>query len=249
MIFANRSEAGRALAARVAAAVASVARPAAAPAGEREAAAATSSAGRWEPGTVVPTAAARPIVLALPRGGLPVAAPIAERLGADLDIVVVRKLGAPGHPEFGLGAIAEDGPPVYDQDNLRYAGVIEEDMSDILAAEREELARRVRRYRGGRPAPPVAGRLVILVDDGLATGVTAHAALRWIAGRGPARVLLAVPVCSPQARDLLAPETDGVICLSAPSEFLAVGRWYHDFGQLSDDDVDDVLQRFRHALK
>ncbi|BCJ40644.1 phosphoribosyltransferase [Actinoplanes ianthinogenes] len=217
MIFEDRSQAGRALAERVAEAVGDV--------------------------------GARSIVLALPRGGLPVAAPIADRLAADLDIVVARKLGAPGHPEFGLGAIAEDGPPVYDRNNLRYAGVTEEDMAATLAAERAELGRRVRRYRGGRPAPPVTGRVVVLVDDGLATGVTAHAALRWINGRDPARVLLAVPVCSPQARDLLAPETDGVVCLSAPPEFRAVGYWYHDFAQLTDDDVDAVMQRFHHALK
>ncbi|GIE87576.1 phosphoribosyltransferase [Actinoplanes regularis] len=189
------------------------------------------------------------LVLALPRGGLPVAAPIAERLGADLDIVVVRKLGAPGWSEFGVGAIAEDGPPVYDRDNLRYARTTEQDMAETLAAERAELHRRVHRYRGSRPAPPVTGRVVVLVDDGLATGVTAHAALRWIRGRDPARVLLAVPVCAPQARDLLAPETDGVICLSAPPEFSAVGYWYEDFGQLTDDDVDEVLRRFHHALK
>ncbi|GIF14423.1 phosphoribosyltransferase [Actinoplanes teichomyceticus] len=189
----------------------------------------------------------RPIVLALPRGGLPVAAPVADRLGADLDIVVARKLGAPGRPEWGLGAIAEDGPPVYDQDNLRYAGLTERDLSGTLDAERLELRRRVRRYRGDRPAPAITGRVVVLVDDGLATGVTAHAALRWINGRNPERVLLAVPVCSPEARDLLAPETDGVVCLSAPPDFCAVGRWYEDFGQLTDEDVDEVLRRYAHA--
>jgi putative phosphoribosyl transferase len=217
MIFRDRSEAGRALAGRVA--------------------------------EVIGTPGARPLVLALPRGGLPVAAPVAERLGADLDIVVARKLGAPGHPEFGLGAIAEDGPPVFDQDNLRYAGVTESGMAATLAAERVELGRRVRRYRGDRPTPPVTGRVVVLVDDGLATGVTAHAALRWIRGRDPARLLLAVPVCAPQARDRLAPETDGVVHLSAPPEFLAVGRWYQNFEQLTDEDVDDVMQRFHHAMK
>ncbi|WP_436529685.1 phosphoribosyltransferase [Actinoplanes sp. HUAS TT8] len=189
------------------------------------------------------------LVLALPRGGLPVAAPVAARLGAALDIVVARKLGAPGRPEFGVGAIAEDGPPVYDRENLRYAGATEESMAATLAAERDELGRRVRRYRGDRPTPPVTGRAVVLVDDGLATGVTAHAALRWIRGRHPARLLLAVPVGAPQARDLLAPETDGVVCLSAPPEFGAVGRWYEDFEQLTDEDVDVVMKRFHHAMK
>ncbi|AEV86350.1 phosphoribosyl transferase [Actinoplanes sp. SE50] len=191
----------------------------------------------------------RPLVLALPRGGLPVAAPIALRLGAELDIVVVRKLGAPGRPEFGLGAVAEDGPPVFDPDNLRYAGLTEEAMDGTLAVEREELARRVRRYRGERPAPRVTGRVVVLVDDGLATGVTARAALRWVRGRAPVRLLLAVPVCAPEARDLVARQADGVVCLSAPPEFFAVGRWYHDFGQLTDEDVDAVLDRFHHTLK
>jgi predicted phosphoribosyltransferase len=197
--------------------------------------------------TVTDTGATRPLVLALPRGGLPVAEPVAERIGADLDIVVARKIGAPGHPEFGVGAIAEDGPPVYDRENLRYAGVSEHDLAETLAAERMELGRRIRRYRGNRPAPPVTGRVVILVDDGLATGVTAHAALRWIREHRPARLVLAVPVAAPQARDLLAPETDAVVCLSAPADFLAVGRWYQDFSQLTDEDVDDVLARFHPA--
>ncbi|GIF04050.1 phosphoribosyltransferase [Actinoplanes siamensis] len=204
-------------------------------------------AGRLLAERVAATAPDAVLVLALPRGGLPVAAPIADRLGAALDIVVARKLGAPGHPEFGVGAIAEDGPPVYDQDNLRYARTTERSMAGTLAAERAELRRRIRRYRGDRPAPPVTGRVVVLVDDGLATGVTAHAALRWIRGRGPARLLLAVPVCSPQARDLLAPETDGIVYLSAPADFLAVGRWYEDFGQLTDADVDEVMRGYTHA--
>ncbi|MEV0895514.1 phosphoribosyltransferase family protein [Actinoplanes sp. NPDC049802] len=204
MIFANRAEAGQALAERL----------------ER-----TVGAG------------VRPLVLALPRGGLPVAGPVAARLGGDLDIVVARKIGAPGRPEFGVGAIAEDGPPVFDRDNLRYAGVTEAGVSGVLAAEREELARRIRRYRGDRPAPPVAGRTVIVVDDGLATGVTAHAALRWVRGQRPGRLILAVPVCAPQARDALSAEADEVVCLSAPDPFYAVGRWYEDFEQLTDEDV------------
>jgi putative phosphoribosyl transferase len=224
VIFRDRAEAGRLLADRL-------------------------LADRLVAGRLAGAAGDTDLVLALPRGGLPVAAPIAARFGAELDIVVARKLGAPGRPEFGVGAIAEDGPPVYDRDNLSYAGVTEEGMAATLADERAELRRRVRRYRGDRPAPPVTGRAVVLVDDGLATGVTAHAALRWIRGRDPARVLLAVPVCAPQARDLLAPETDDVICLHAPADFRAVGRWYEDFGQLTDDDVDEVLHRFHHALK
>ncbi|MBG0562809.1 phosphoribosyltransferase [Actinoplanes aureus] len=216
MIFANRTEAGRALAGRVAEVIGA--------AGE-----------------------GRPLVLALPRGGLPVAAPVAERIGGDLDIVVARKIGAPGHAEFGVGAVAEDGPPVYDRQNLRYAGITEKDVAATLAGERAELSRRIRRYRGDRPPPPVRGRTVVLIDDGLATGVTAHAALRWVREHDPQRLILAVPVCAPQARDALAPETDALVYLSAPEQFLAVGRWYADFTQLTDEDVDEVLSRFHPA--
>ncbi|WP_433790527.1 phosphoribosyltransferase [Actinoplanes sp. CA-252034] len=184
---------------------------------------------------------ADPLVLALPRGGLPVAGPVARRLGGELDIVVARKIGAPGRPEFGLGAIAEDAPPVYDPENLIWAGTTEDGLAGVLAAEREELRRRIHRYRGGRPAPAPAGRIVIVVDDGLATGVTAHAALRWVRGRDPARLILAAPVCAPQARDALAGEADAVICLSAPDPFYAVGRWYEDFEQLTDADVENFI--------
>jgi len=211
MIFANRDDAGRRLADRVAEVV--------------------------PPGN-------RPLVLALPRGGLPVAGPVAARLGGDLDIVVARKIGMPGRAEFGVGAIAEDGPPVYNAGNLAYAGITEADVAGVLAAERAELARRIREYRGDRPAPRPAGRTVVVVDDGLATGVTAHAAVRWVRAHGPDRLILAVPVCSPQARDALAAEADEVVYLSAPDPFYAVGRWYEDFGQLTDEDV----ARFHHVL-
>jgi putative phosphoribosyl transferase len=184
---------------------------------------------------------ADPLVLALPRGGLPVAEPVARRLGGELDIVVARKIGAPGRPEFGVGAIAEDGPPVYDRENLLWAGVTEAGVAGVLAAEREELRRRIRLYRGDRPAPAPAGRTVLVIDDGLATGVTAHAALRWVRGHAPARLILAVPVCAPQARDALAGEADAVVCLAAPDPFHAVGRWYDDFEQLTDADVGNFI--------
>jgi putative phosphoribosyl transferase len=184
---------------------------------------------------------ADPLVLALPRGGLPVAEPVARRLGGELDIVVARKIGAPGRPEFGVGAIAEDGPPVYDPDNLLWAGVTEDGVAGVLAAERQELRRRIRLYRGDRPPPRPAGRTVLVIDDGLATGVTAHAALRWVRGHAPARLILAAPVCAPQARDALAGEADAVVCLSAPDPFHAVGRWYEDFDQLTDADVENFI--------
>ncbi|OJF12640.1 phosphoribosyltransferase [Couchioplanes caeruleus] len=213
MIFANRDEAGRALAEQVAQQL---------PAAE----------------TTV-----RPLVLALPRGGVPVAVPVAERLGADLDIVIARKIGAPGRPELGVGAIVENGPPVFDETLLRYLGLTEQDLAGTLTAERAELARRTDRYRHTRAAPAVTGRTVVVVDDGLATGITAHATLRWLRPQQPRRLVLAVPVCSPHARGLLARDADTVICLHAPEHFNAVGQWYTDFGQLTDADVDEALGR------
>jgi putative phosphoribosyl transferase len=184
------------------------------------------------------------LVLALPRGGVPVAVPVAERLGADLDIVVARKIGAPGRPELGVGAIAENGPPVFDEDTLRHLGLTPDDLATTVARERQELARRVHRYRGDRPAPHATGRTVILVDDGLATGVTARATLRWLREQHPARLVLAVPVCSWQARDAIAPDADEVVCLLTPPRFRAVGEWYDDFRQLSDDDVDLAMKNY-----
>ncbi|MFF5290748.1 phosphoribosyltransferase [Paractinoplanes globisporus] len=191
----------------------------------------------------------RPLVLALPRGGVPIGVQVAARLGGDLDIVLARKIGAPGRPEFGVGAVAEDGPPVFDEGTLAHLGITADDLSATVDAERAELARRVRRYRAGRPAPVAAGRTVILVDDGLATGATARAALRWLHGRSPRRTILAAPVCAPQARDALSAEgdADAVVCLSAPPEFRAVGQWYDDFHQLTDEDVDAAMRGFAHA--
>lgn len=185
-----------------------------------------------------------PLVLALPRGGVPVAVRVAARIGAELDLVIARKIGAPGRPEFGLGAIAEDGPPVFDEDSLAHLGLLPEDFEDAVAAERAELGRRARAYRGDRPPPDPTGREVVVVDDGLATGVTARAALRWLGGRHPQRLVFAAPVCAPHARDSLGGDADTVICLSAPTAFRAVGQWYTDFGQLTDADVDRALKGF-----
>lgn len=188
-----------------------------------------------------------PLVLALPRGGVPVAVRVAVRLGADLDLLLARKIGAPGRPEFGVGAIAEDGPPVFDQNSLDYLGITEDDLATTVAAERAELDRRVRRYRGGRPAPRAVGRTAVLVDDGLATGVTARAALRRLRADQPRRLVLAAPVCAPQAYASLSREADTVICLSAPRGFRAVGEWYADFRQLTDEDVDRAMRGFAAA--
>jgi predicted phosphoribosyltransferase len=188
----------------------------------------------------------RPLVLGLPRGGVPVATHVAAAIGADFGVVVARKIGAPGHPEYGVGAIAEDGPPSFDIEALDALGLTETDLAGAVAAERAELARRIQRYRGARPLPPVTGRTVVLVDDGLATGVTAVATLRWLRLRAPARLMLGVPVCASAARDLVDAEADLVICLHMPPLFRAVGRWYDDFEQLTDADVDRLLHAAAH---
>jgi putative phosphoribosyl transferase len=187
---------------------------------------------------------APPLVLALPRGGVPVAVPVAERIGAELGLVLVRKIGAPGRSEFGVGAVAEDGPPVFDHGSLEALGLTAQDMSEAVRRERAELARRIRRYRGDRPAPAATGRAVVVVDDGLATGVTARAALRLLRDQGAATLLLAVPVGARPACEALSADADVVVCLASPRRFRAVGQWYDDFRQLTDDDVARALDGY-----
>ncbi|WP_112469077.1 phosphoribosyltransferase [Streptomyces triticisoli] len=178
-----------------------------------------------------------PVVLALPRGGVAVAREVARTLDAPLDVVVVRKIGAPFQEEYGLGAIAGDNPPLFDKAALHDLGLTEDDLAPVVERERAELRRRTRRYRHGRPAPDLRGRTVIVVDDGLATGSTARAALRHVRSQGPARTVLAVPVGAPDAVEALGEEADEVLCLHQPSSFTAVGVWYDDFEQLTDDEV------------
>ncbi|MGW7261059.1 phosphoribosyltransferase [Streptomyces sp. NPDC054834] len=178
-----------------------------------------------------------PVVLALPRGGVAVAEEVARELDAPLDVLVVRKIGAPSQEEFGVGAIAGDDPPLLDEDTVRGLGLSEEELAPVVARERAELHRREQRYRQGRPPPDLAGHTVIVVDDGLATGSTARAALRHVRRRGPARVVLAVPVGAPGSLDQLRGEADDVVCLLRPASFAAVGQWYEDFGQLTDAEV------------
>jgi putative phosphoribosyl transferase len=174
----------------------------------------------------------------LPRGGVAVAEQVAAILGVPMDVIVTRKIGYPPQPELGVGAIAEGLPdPVYDASLLRRLALEPADLAEVLAAEEAELARRVRIYRGGSPPPPVSGRCVIVVDDGLATGATARAALRSLRARQAAHLVLAVPVAPPAATISMRAEADQVIILATPSRFSSVGEWYQAFGQLSDADV------------
>jgi putative phosphoribosyl transferase len=185
---------------------------------------------------------AAPVVLGLPRGGVPVAVEVAAALGAPVDVLVARKIGAPGRPEFGVGAIAEGGEPLFDADLLRGLRLTPDDLADTVAAERAELARRVRLYRGTRALPELAARTVVLVDDGIATGSTARAALRAIALRRPARTVLAVPVGPPETLTAMADDADEVVAVLTPRRFGAVSRFYDAFPQLSDGEVTAALR-------
>ncbi len=181
------------------------------------------------------------VVLALPRGGVPIGREVAAALGATFDVLVARKLGAPQQPELGIGAIAEGGGRVVDDALQRQLRMSDQQLRAVEAAEEVELARRVERYRAGRARPELAGRHVVLVDDGLATGVTAHAALLSLERLAPERVVLAVPVCAPSTTDRLERLGHEVICLICPDPFHAVGEWYDDFSPVSDDEVVDLL--------
>ena len=186
-----------------------------------------------------------PAVFALPRGGVPVGYEVAVRLRAPLDVIVARKIGAPFQPELGVGALAEGGVTVVDERSLERLGLTLEGLAGTIAAERAELARRVERYRGDRDLQTVEGRTVIVVDDGLATGVTARAALRSLRLHRPRRLVLAVPVGPPGAADAIGPDADEVIVLEAPAQLAAVGQWYRDFTQTSDETVVELLRRGR----
>ncbi|WP_033262279.1 phosphoribosyltransferase [Amycolatopsis vancoresmycina] len=184
-----------------------------------------------------------PLVLGLARGGVPVAAVVARRLGADLDVAVARKIGAPGRREYGVGAVTPDGPASYDEAALHALGLTAARLARAEARERAEARRRFRRYRAGRPPAVLTGRDVILVDDGLATGVTATAALREVRAARPRTLVFATPVAAPEAADRVGAEADDVVCVAEPPGFRAVGQWYADFHQTSDDDVLDLLFR------
>ncbi|PWK82919.1 putative phosphoribosyltransferase [Lentzea atacamensis] len=201
--FANRQEAGRALAARLA-------------------------DHAWHD----------PLVLGLPRGGVPVAKEVADQLDAELDVVVARKIGAPGHPEYGVGAVTADSEPIYDPAVLRALNLTEEQLSHTCDEERQEAARRTALYRGDRPPPHISDRDVIVVDDGLATGVTARAALHWVARHAPQHLVLAVPVA---ARESMTTFDTPVVAVLVPRNFGAVSRWYDRFDQTTDAEVLSAL--------
>ena len=177
------------------------------------------------------------IVLGLPRGGIPVAARVAEELDAPLDVFMVRKLGVPGHEELGMGAIASGGARVLNSDVIADADVYASDIAHVEVLERRELARREREYRGMLPFPSLAGRTVVVVDDGAATGASMEVALRALRALGPRYIIAAVPVASRQAVARLREVADDVVCLIAPEPFFGVGLWYGDFEQVSDAEV------------
>lgn len=181
-----------------------------------------------------------PVVLALPRGGVPVAVEVADALDAPLDVVVARKIGAPRQPELAVGAVTADGATFYDDETLAALGLDRERVSRQRADALDEAKRRQQRY--GSPHPPeITGRDVIVVDDGLATGLTAHAAVHAVRMRDPRTVTVAVPVGSPAAVRRLGATADAVVCLAQPPMFRAVGQWYRDFRQVSDEQVDRIV--------
>lgn len=208
-----------------------------------------SDGGRQLAGKLERYRAAHPIVLGLTRGGVPVALEVARSLDADLDVIVVRKIGAPDCPEYAIGAIAEGGAAYVRRDAQLEAGLGDEDVAALAEREAIELARRVRLYRGDRPTPDLAGRTVIVVDDGVATGATAHAAARAARQRGAAHVVLAAPVIAGGSEQELRRDFDDVVAVEFPEPFIAVGLWYARFAQTSDEEVLECLRRGREAAR
>jgi putative phosphoribosyl transferase len=185
------------------------------------------------------------LVLALPRGGVPVAFEVAQSLNAPLDVFVVRKLGVPGHDELAMGAIATGGVRVLNNDVVESLALSDDVIDRVMAREIKELERRERIYRGDYALPVVHGHTVILVDDGLATGSTMRAAVTALRKQQPARVVVAVPVASPEAYEEIGSEVDEIVCAATPRSFLGVGRWYEDFSQTSDEEVHELLAQAR----
>jgi predicted phosphoribosyltransferase len=205
-----------------------------------------SDAGRQLAQTLLRYRGQRPVVLALPRGGVPVAAEVAAALDAPLDLVLVRKIGVPAQPELAMGAVVDGGSPIVvrNDDVIRLAGVDAAEFNAIRDRELAEIERRRRLYLGSRAPSPVEGRVAIVIDDGVATGATTRAALRAILLRRPARLVLAVPVAATDTLAALRQEADEVVCLEDHRSFGAIGFYYADFRQLSDQEVKDIIARF-----
>lgn len=182
-------------------------------------------------------------ILALPRGGVPVAFEVARELGAPLDVFVVRKLGTPGQEELALGAIASGGTHVLNNEVVETLCIPSPTIDAIVRREERELERREREFRGDRPPPDVRGKTVILIDDGLATGSTMRAAVAALRAQRPAQIVVAVPVAAAATCNRLAADVDEMVCLCAPDEFYAVGEWYRDFSQTTDEEVRELLQQ------
>ena len=189
------------------------------------------------------------LVLALPRGGVPVGAALAEELGAPLDVFLVRKLGVPGQEELAMGAVSSGGVRVLNAEIVSELGIPPETIEQVTSTELRELERRDRLYRGNRPHPDVRGKTVILVDDGLATGSTTRAAVRALRLQEPERIVVAVPVAAGVTCDALRAEADHVVCYAMPQPFYAVGQWYENFSQTSDDEVRELLERAAQLQK
>ena len=189
------------------------------------------------------------LVLGLPRGGVPVAFEVARALSAPLDVFVVRKLGLPHHEELAMGAIAMGGARVLDLALIRQMGVGEGEIEQVTRREEVELGRRQKQYRGDRPLPDIAGRTVILVDDGLATGSSMRVAVAALREERPAKIVVAVPIAPEETCEMLRASADEVVCAVTPEPFYAVGLWYHDFSQTSDEEVHDLLERSRPVAK
>jgi len=202
------------------------------------------AAGRELAAALMRFKAESPVVLAVPRGGVPVAYEVARALEAPLDIIVARKLGAPGHHELGLGAIVDGDHPqsVLNEDIIRELGVSAQYIQTEIETELKEIRRRQTAYRKGRPAAEVAGRTVIVIDDGIATGGSIRAALRGVKRMGPGKLVLAVPVAPPETIAAMGGEADEIVCLEAPEYFMAIGEFYDDFRQTRDDEVIELLE-------
>jgi putative phosphoribosyl transferase len=188
--------------------------------------------------------AERPLVLAIPRGGVPIGRDVAIAVGGDLDLVVPRKVGAEGNPEYAIGAVMHDGTLYLNPEALRITGASPDYVEAEKVKEMREAARRLEAYRGGRREPAIEGRIVIVVDDGIATGATMIAALRWVRSRGARMAAAAAPVAPPSTLAELGREADRVICPQAPEPFYAIGEFYEKFGQVSDEEVEETLRDY-----